>query len=119
MLLFKRCDIVRQSFNFGAAGLQCWLQAQDLGHAANLDPWQVAEHEASLAAGHTPAYPPGGVHLLKELEVMVEPESQGSTAASEEQPHMQQCVPDELLLLPICQMLPFEFSDKTVAVLAS
>lgn len=69
-----------------------WLQAQDLAQATNPDPWQVAQYEASLAAGggETPADPPGGVHLLKELELVVEPEWQGSGAASEEQSHMQQ-----------------------------
>lgn len=67
----------------------CRLQVQDLAHAANPDPWQVAQYEASLAAGESPAEP-GEVHLLKELEMVVEPECQGSSVASEEQPHMRQ-----------------------------
>ena len=67
----------------------CRLQVQDLARAANPDPWQVAQYEASLAAGESPAEP-GEVHLLKELEMVVEPECQGSSVASEEQPHMRQ-----------------------------
>lgn len=66
------------------------LQVQGLTGAGNPDPWQVVQYEARLAAGETPAEPDGGVHLLKELEMVVEPESQGSSGASEEQPHMQQ-----------------------------
>ena len=64
-----------------------WLQLQEVTQP---DPWQVAQYEASLGAGETPADPPGGVRLLKELEMVVEPESQGSSCAEEEQPHMQQ-----------------------------
>ncbi|KAL3160090.1 hypothetical protein ABBQ32_010870 [Trebouxia sp. C0010 RCD-2024] len=65
------------------------LQAEDLAQATNPDPWQVAQYEASLAAGETPADPPGGVHLLKELELVVEAEGEGGGATSEEQSHMQ------------------------------
>ncbi|KAL3158392.1 hypothetical protein ABBQ38_010629 [Trebouxia sp. C0009 RCD-2024] len=62
---------------------------QDLAPATNPDPWQIAQYEASLAAGETPAEPPGGVHLLKELELVVEAEGQGGGGTSEEQSHMQ------------------------------
>ena len=68
------------------------LQAQDLAQAANPDPWQVAEYEANLAAGERGVGPPEGVPLLMELEIIVEAESHGSTAGSEDQSHMQQCV---------------------------
>lgn len=56
----------------------------------NADPWQVAELEAALGAGQVPAAPPNGLRLFKEMELIVEPESQGSTAASDEEQHMQQ-----------------------------
>ena len=65
------------------------LQAEDLAQASSLDPWQVAQYEASLAAGESLGDPPGGVHLLKELELIVEGEGQGSGGTPEEQSHMQ------------------------------
>ena len=61
-----------------------------MAQLANPDPWQVAQHEAALAAGDVCAKPPPGVQLYKEMELIVGPESQGSTAGSEEQSHMQQ-----------------------------
>ena len=61
-----------------------------MAQLANPDPWQVAQHEAALAAGDVCAETPPGVQLYKELELIVEPESQGSTVGSEEQSHMQQ-----------------------------
>lgn len=70
------------------------VQAEEAAQTANTDPWQVAQHEAMLAAGETPADPPAdppaGVQLYKELEMSVEPESQGSAGGSDEQSHMQQ-----------------------------
>lgn len=68
----------------------CHLQAEEVAQLAHPDPWQVAQHEAALAAGDTPTDPPAGVQLYQELEMLVEPESQGSTAGSDEQSHMQQ-----------------------------
>lgn len=66
------------------------MQASDTAQVSGADPWRVAEYEAALGAGQAPAAPPDGVRLLKEMELIVEPEPQGSTAASEEQQHMQQ-----------------------------
>ena len=57
---------------------------------SSADPWQVAELEAALGAGQVPAALPSGVRLFKEMELIVEPESQGSIADLEEDQHMQQ-----------------------------
>ena len=66
------------------------MQAEQVAQMANSDPWQAAQHEAALAAGDSPADLPTDVHLYKEMEMLVEPESQASTAGSDEQSHMQQ-----------------------------
>ncbi len=59
-----------------------------------MDPWQVIQHEAAFAAGEPTATlsagSPTGVQLYKELEMIVKPESQGSTAGSDEESHVQQ-----------------------------
>ncbi|DBA70262.1 TPA: hypothetical protein ACH3X2_012163 [Trebouxia sp. C0005] len=74
------------------------LQAGQVAQVASIDPWQVVQHEAALAAGETAATlsadPPTGVQLYKELEMLVEPESQGSTAGSDQESHVQQLVRD-------------------------
>lgn len=54
------------------------------------DPWQVAKYEAALRAGAAAADLPSEVQLFKEMELVVEPESQSSTAGPEEQQHMHQ-----------------------------
>ena len=72
----------------------CCVQAGQVAQVASTDPWQVVQHEAALAAGETGATPsadpPSGMQLYKELEMMVEPESQASTAGSDEESHVQQ-----------------------------
>ena len=72
----------------------CCVQAGQVAQVASTDPWQVVQHEAALAAGETgatpPADPPSGMQLYKELEMMVELESQASTAGSDEESHVQQ-----------------------------
>jgi len=72
----------------------CCVQAGQLAQVASIDPWQVVQHEAALAAGDTgatlSAEGPTGVQLYKELEMIVEPELQGSTAGSDEESHVQQ-----------------------------
>ena len=68
----------------------CNVQAQAIAHTGNPDPWQVAQYEAALAAGDAPSHPPADLNLYKEMELIMEPETEASSDGSTEETHLQQ-----------------------------